>query len=65
MKLNALTRILLAAGMLLTVLPGLAETINLQQAVEMSLTADPRIKEREQLIQAAQGLVQEVEGEGG
>jgi outer membrane protein len=65
MKLNALTRTLLAAGMLLTALPGQAETINLQQAVEMSLTADPRIKEREQLIQAAQGLVQEVEGESG
>ena len=65
MKPSALTRILLAAGLLLTALPGQAETINLQQAVEMSLAADPRIKEREQLIQVAQGMVQEVEGEGG
>ena len=40
MKRNALTRTLLAAGMLLT-LPGQAETINLQQAVAMSLAADP------------------------
>lgn len=65
MKLNALTRTLLAAGMLLTVLPGQAETINLQQAVELSLTADPRIKEREQVVQAARAVVAEVEGEGG
>jgi outer membrane protein len=65
MKLNALTGILLAAGMLLTALPGQAETINLQQAVEMSLTADPRIKEREQVVEAARAKVQEVLGEGG
>jgi len=62
---NALTRTLLAAGMLLTALPGEAETINLQQAVEMSLAADPRIKEREQVVEAARGMVQEVQGNAG
>ncbi len=62
---NVLTRILLAAGMLLTALPGEAETINLQQAVEMSLAADPRIKEREQVVEAARSMVEEVQGNAG
>lgn len=62
---NALTRTLLAAGMLLTALPGKAETVNLQQAVEMSLAADPRIKEREQVVEAARSMVQEVQGNAG
>ena len=65
MKINILTRTLLAAGMLLTALPGQAETVNLQQAVEMSLAADPRIKEREQVVEAARSMVQEVEGNAG
>ena len=65
MKLNELTRTLLAAGVLLTALPGQAETINLQQAVEMSLAADPRIKEREQVVEAARGMLQEVQGNAG
>ena len=65
MKLNALTRTLLAAGMLLAILPVQAETINLQQAVEMSLAADPRIKEREQVVEAARGMLQEVQGNAG
>jgi outer membrane protein TolC len=55
----------MAAGVLLTALPGQAETINLQQAVEMSLTADPRIKEREQVIEAARGVLEEVKGNAG
>jgi outer membrane protein TolC len=65
MKINTLTRSLLVAGMLLTTLPGQAETVNLQQAVEMSLAADPRIKEREQLVEAARGMLQEVQGNFG
>ncbi len=60
-----LTRTLLAAGILLATLPAQAETINLQQAVEMSLAADPRIKEREQLVEVARGMLQEVQGNGG
>jgi len=65
MKRTAFTRTLLAAGVLLAALPAQAETINLQQAVEMSLAADPRIKEREQVIEAARGMLQEVQGNAG
>jgi outer membrane protein TolC len=59
------TRRLLTAGLLLAALPGQAETINLQQAVQMSLAADPRIKEREQVVEAARGMLQEVQGNAG
>jgi outer membrane protein TolC len=65
MKRHVLLHSLLAAGLLLAALPGQAETINLQQAVEMSLTADPRVKEREQLVEAARGLLKEVKGNAG
>jgi len=65
MKLNALTRTLLAAGMLLAILPAQAETTTCKQAVEMSLAADPRIKEREQVVEAARGMLQEVQGNAG
>ena len=62
---NTLPRALLAVGMLMTALPGQADTINLQQAVEMSLAADPRIKESEQVVEAARSLLQEVQGNMG
>jgi outer membrane protein TolC len=65
MKLNHLTRILMAAGLMLAALPGRAETVNLEQAVQMSLAADPRIKEREQLVEVARGMLQEVQGNFG
>ena len=65
MKLKSLSHTLLAAGILLAILPAQAETINLQQAVEMSLAADPRIKEREQLVEVARGMLQEVQGNYG
>lgn len=61
---NKLTLALLAAGMLFSGFAG-AQTINLQQAVEMSLSADPRIKEREHLVEAARGLLAEVKGNEG
>jgi outer membrane protein len=64
-RFNPVTRMLLAAGMFLAALPGQAETINLQQAVQMSLAADPRIKEREQVVEAARGMLQEVQGNAG
>ena len=64
-RFNPVTRMLLVAGMLLAALPGPAETINLQQAVQMSLAADPRIKEREQVVEAARGMLQEVQGNAG
>lgn len=65
MKINALTRTLMTTGLLLAALPAQAETVNLQQAVQMSLAADPRIKEREQVVEAARGMLQEVQGNAG
>lgn len=65
MKPHALTRVLMAAGLVLATLPTHAETITLPQAVEMSLAADPRIKEREQVVEAARGLMNEVKGNAG
>ena len=65
MTLNTLTRTLAAAGLLLTAISAQAEAINLQEAVAMSLAADPRIKEREQVVEAARGMLQEVQGNAG
>lgn len=65
MKFTLLTRALLATGLVLTSTQVGAETINLTQAIEMSLTADPRIKEREQLIESARGLLQEAQANNG
>jgi outer membrane protein TolC len=59
-----LSGLLLAAGLLFTS-PLMALTVNLQQAVEMSLAADPRIKEREQLVEVARAMLKEVEGNVG
>ncbi len=61
---NKLAPALVAAGLLF---PGFAsaQTVNLQQAVDMSLAADPRIKEREQLVEAARGLLAEVKANEG
>ena len=42
-----------------------AQTVNLQQAVEMSLAADPRIKEREQLVEHARAMLEEAQGNKG
>ena len=64
MKPGMLSSLLLAAG-LLTATPLMALTVNLQQAIEMSLAADPRIKEREQLVEVARGMLQEVQGNAG
>jgi len=62
---SRLTRALSVVGVLMIATPGQADTINLQQAVEMSLAADPRIKEREQVVEAARGLLKEVQGNMG
>ncbi len=64
MKPRMLSGLLLAAGLLFTS-PLMALTVNLQQAVEMSLAADPRIKEREQLVEVARAMLKEVEGNVG
>jgi outer membrane protein TolC len=62
---SRLARALSVVGVLTLAQPGQADTINLQQAVEMSLAADPRIKEREQVVEAARGLLREVQGNMG
>jgi len=62
---SRLTRALSVMGVLMIATPAQADTINLQQAVEMSLAADPRIKEREQVVEAARGLLKEVQGNMG
>ena len=65
MTFNTLTRAFMAAGLLLATVSAQAESVNLQQAVAMSLAADPRIKEREQVVEAARGMMQEVQGNAG
>ncbi len=65
MKFNTLTRALLTTGLVLSAVQTWADTITLPQAIEMSLTADPRIKEREQLIESARGLLQEAQANQG
>lgn len=42
-----------------------AQTVNLAEAVNMSLSADPRIKEREQLVESARALLDEAQGNDG
>ncbi len=46
-------------------LPAAAETLDLEQAIERALNADPRIEERQHFVAAARGLQEEVEGHGG
>ncbi|MDR3393026.1 MAG: TolC family protein [Sulfuriferula sp.] len=59
-----MTRIMLAALMAST-FPAFAQTVTLTEAVQMSLNADPRIKEREQLAEVSRALVDEVQGNNG
>lgn len=42
-----------------------AQTVTLSEAVSMSLSADPRIKEREQLVESARALLDEAQGNDG
>jgi len=42
-----------------------AQTVNLQQAIDMSLSADPRIQEREQLLEQARAMLEEAQGNNG
>jgi outer membrane protein TolC len=48
-----------------TGLPAGAQPLTLDQAVEMSLSADPRIREREQLVEQARALLDEAQGKKG
>jgi outer membrane protein TolC len=45
--------------------PAQAQVVNLDQAVDMALTADPRIKEREQLVEASRALLDEARANDG
>lgn len=65
MILKTLTSTLLTAGVLLAASSAHAETVDLQQAVAMSLAADPRVKEREQVVEAARALLEEAKGNAG
>ena len=65
MKFSMLNRALIATGLVLMGVEAKADTINLAQAIEMSLTADPRIKEREQLIESSRALLQEAQANKG
>lgn len=65
MKFKLLTRALVLSGLVLGATQAWADTINLPQAIEMSLAADPRIKEREQLIESARALLQEAQANNG
>lgn len=40
-------------------------TLNLQQAIDMALSADPRIEEKQAFVRKAEALLQEAEGSGG
>lgn len=40
-------------------------TLNLEQAIEMALTSDPRIDEKRAFVRKAEALLQEAEGTGG
>lgn len=42
-----------------------AQSVSLDQAVDMALNADPRIKEREAVVERARGLLDEVYGRAG
>ncbi len=44
---------------------GWAQTVDLTQAIDMSLAADPRIQEREQLVEQARALLEEAQGNNG
>lgn len=65
MKSSKLALACFAAALILSGGYSRAQTINLDQAIQMSLSADPRIKEREYLVEAARGLLTEVKGNQG
>jgi outer membrane protein TolC len=65
MKPNKLALACFATGLTFSAGFSCAQTVNLDQAVQMSLSADPRIKEREYLVEAARGLLTEVKGNQG
>jgi len=59
------SRLLSALWLALSAGVGHAQAINLQQAVAMSLSADPRIKEKEQVVEQARAVLEEAQGNNG
>ena len=57
--------VLLPIILLLSFSSNAATRVNLQQAIDMALTADPRIEEKQAFVRKAEGLLQEAEGKGG
>ncbi|MDP2963931.1 MAG: TolC family protein [Sulfurimicrobium sp.] len=55
----------LSAWTLFSAGAGQAQMVNLQQAIDMSLNADPRIQEREQLVEQARAMLEEAQGNNG
>lgn len=59
-------KICLFIGLIMFTLPVSAVTaINLEQAIEMALSADPRIDEKKAFVRKARARLQEAEGKGG
>lgn len=63
-KMSAISRVMLVLAVALPS-AGYAQTVNLQQAVQMSLNADPRVKEREQLVESARALLEQAKANDG
>ena len=57
--------LLLIPLLLFPALSTAATTLNLEQAIEMALQADPRIQEKQAFVRKAKALLQEAEGTGG
>lgn len=55
----------LCIGLLILPACTLAEPLTLEKAVELALKADPRIREREAVVEQARALLEEVKGYGG
>lgn len=55
----------LGALTIFSAVPVRAQTVDLNQAIDMSLKADPRIQERAQWVEQARALLEEAEGNNG
>jgi outer membrane protein TolC len=65
MMLVSRLHICLIGLLLLTPVAQAAEVVNLQQAKEMALSADPRIEQKRAFVRKAEAMLQEAEGKGG
>uniref|UniRef100_E6QQQ3 Putative Outer membrane protein n=1 Tax=mine drainage metagenome TaxID=410659 RepID=E6QQQ3_9ZZZZ len=61
MSIKIIRLILLSFGMLLPKL-SVAQTVTLDQAIQMTLNADPSIKEKQELVESARALLDEAKG---